>query len=149
MPLSVTIVTAERTALQRDDVTKLVVPTTEGQITVLPGHAALMASLAIGELLVYAGAEVTPFVVHGGFIQVAHDEVSFLADAAETIDEIDEARADAARERAEQRVAGGASSGGEGSVDTLRAQLSLRRALIRLHMKRRAGRGAGVPSSRP
>ena len=148
MPLSVTIVTAERTALRRDDVTKLVVPTTEGQITVLPGHAALMASLAIGELLVYAGSEVTPFVVHGGFIQVAHDEVSFLADAAETIDEIDEARADAARERAEQRVAGGASPG-EGSVDMLRAQLSLRRALIRLHVKRRAGRGAGVPSARP
>lgn len=148
MPLSVTIVTAERTALQRDDVTKLVVPTTEGQITVLPGHAALMASLAIGELLVYAGSEVTPFVVHGGFIQVAHDEVSFLADAAETIDEIDEARADAARDRAEQRVAGGASPA-EGSVDILRAQLSLRRALIRLHVKRRAGRGAGVPSARP
>ena len=148
MPLSVTIVTAERTALQRDDVTKLVVPTTEGQITVLPGHAALMASLAIGELLVYAGSEVTPFVVHGGFIQVAHDEVSFLADAAETIDEIDEARADAARERAEQRVAGGALPAG-GSVDMLRAQLSLRRALIRLHVKRRAGRGAGVPSARP
>lgn len=148
MPLSVTIVTAERTVLQRDDVTKLVVPTTEGQITVLPSHAALMGSLAIGELLVYAGAEVTPFVVHGGFIQVANDEVSFLADAAETADEIDEARADAARERAEQRMAGGALPSDE-SVDMLRTQLSLRRALIRLHVKRRAGRGAGVPSSRP
>ncbi len=148
MPLSVTIVTAERTALQRDDVTKLVVPTTEGQITVLPGHAALMGSLAVGELLVYAGAEVTPFVVHGGFIQVANDEVSFLADAAETPDEIDEARADAARERAEQRIANGPLPSDE-SVDLLRAQLSLRRALMRLHVKRRAGRGAGVPSARP
>ncbi len=148
MPLSVTIVTAERTALQRDDVTKLVVPTTEGQITVLPSHAPLMGSLAIGELLVHAGAEVTPYVLHGGFIQVANDEVSFLADAAETVDEIDEARADAARERAEQRMAGGALPSDE-SVDMLRTQLSLRRALIRLHVKRRAGRGAGVPSSRP
>ena len=148
MPLSVTIVTAERTALQRDDVTKLVVPTTEGQITVLPGHAALMASLAIGELLVYAGSEVTPFVVHGGFIQVAHDEVSFLADAAETIDEIDEARADAARERAEQRVAGGALPAG-GAVDMLRAQLSPRRPPIRLPVNRPAGRAARVPPARP
>jgi F-type H+-transporting ATPase subunit epsilon len=148
MPLNVTIVTAERTALQQDGVTKLVVPTTEGQITILPSHAALMASLAIGELIVHTDGELRPFVVHGGFIQVAHDEVKILADAAEEPDEIDEARAEAARERAEQRISERVLPTGE-VIDLLRAQLALQRALMRLNVKRRAGRGTGVPSARP
>ena len=46
MPLRLSIVTAERAVLDRDDMQRLIVPTSEGQITVLPSHAALMASLA-------------------------------------------------------------------------------------------------------
>ncbi len=147
MPLRLSIVTQERTVLERDDVRRLIVPTTEGQITVLPSHAPLMASLAIGEMVAIAPDEEMAMAIHGGFIQVAGDEVTVLADAAERVDEIDEARAEAARERAEQRLVG-APSAAE-AIDLLRAQLALRRALLRLRVRRRRGSPTGAPSVGP
>ena len=145
MSLSVTIVTQERTVLERDDVERLIVPTIEGQITVLPKHAALMASLASGEMTMVALGDETSFAIHGGFIHVVDDRVTVLADAAEHVDEINEARAEAARERAEQLTAG--PTAGAETVDLLRAQLSVRRALLRLRVKRRRA-GTGAPSAR-
>ena len=145
MPLSLSIVTQERTVLERDDVRRLIVPTTEGQITVLPSHAPLMASLAIGEMVAIAPDDESSMAIHGGFIQVARDQVTVLADAAERVDEIDEARAEAARERAEQRLTG-APSAAE-AIDLLRAQLALQRALLRLRVRRRRGSPTGAPSA--
>ena len=145
MPLSLSIVTQERTVLEWDDVRRLIAPTTEGQITVLPSHAPLMASLAIGEMVAIAPNDESSMAIHGGFIQVARDEVTVLADAAERVDEIDEARAEAARERAEQRLAG-APSAAE-AIDLLRAQLALQRALLRLRVRRRRGSPTGAPSA--
>lgn len=146
MPLTLTVVTAERTVLERDDVARLIVPTTEGQITVLPSHAPLMASLAIGELIAVTAEGEQPMVVHGGFLQVVADQVSVLADAAEHSDDIDEERAEAARERAAQRLAGPRTTEEAGQFDLLRAQASLRRSLMRLRVKRR--RRSGAPSAR-
>ena len=71
MALKLTIVTAQRTVLEQDGVTKLVVPAAEGQITILPSHAALMSSLAIGEMVVFTGTTSESIAIHGGFIQVA------------------------------------------------------------------------------
>lgn len=146
MPLTLSIVTADRTVLERDDVLRLVVPTTEGQITILPSHAPLMASLSIGEMIAYLPDGLVAVAIHGGFIQVVRDEVSVLADAAEHFDEIDEARAEAARERAQGRI-GGRTPAESGAVDILRAQLSLQRSLIRLRVRRRRS-ATGVPSMR-
>lgn len=144
MPLTFSIVTQEREVLRRDDVLRLIVPTTEGQITVLPSHAALMASLEIGELIAVVPGEEHAFAIHGGFMQVTNDEVTVLADAAEHIDEIDAERAGEARARAEQRLSATAS---EESFDLLRAQLSLQRALLRQRIVRRGAR-SGTPSAR-
>jgi F-type H+-transporting ATPase subunit epsilon len=141
--LKLSIVTAERTVLERDDVQRLIVPTTEGQITVLPSHAALMASLDIGEMVVVAGGRSEPLVVHGGFIQVLGDEVSVLADAAENVDQIDEARAEAARQRAQERIEGRVST--DLALDIGRVRMSLLRAQARIRARRRHGRG--VPST--
>ena len=146
MPLTLTVVTAEGTVLERDDVARLIVPTTEGQITVLPSHAPLMTSLATGEMIAVTAEGEQSLVVHGGFLQVAANQVSVLADAAEQSDDIDEARAEAARERAEQRLAAPPTTEGVGQLDLLRAQAALRRSLMRLRVKRR--RGSGVPSAR-
>ncbi|GMU41480.1 MAG: hypothetical protein AMXMBFR23_23460 [Chloroflexota bacterium] len=146
MPLKLSIVTAQRTVLERDDVTKLVVPAAEGQITVLPHHAALMSSLAIGEMLVYAGNDVDAIAIHGGFFQVLNDEVSILADAAEAAEAIDIERAEAARERAERRLQG-RDVDLRGGLDVLRAQFAMQRAMARIKVARR--RRTGVPSSRP
>ena len=141
MPLRLSVVTQERTVLERDDVQRLIVPTLEGQITVLPMHAPLMAGLAVGEMVVVVPGGEIVLAIHGGFLQVARDEVSVLADAAEHAEEIDEARAEAARQRAEARLTGAR----EPDLDVLRAQLALQRALVRLRVRRRRG-GTGVPS---
>ncbi|MFN8638247.1 MAG: ATP synthase F1 subunit epsilon [Dehalococcoidia bacterium] len=145
MPLHLTVVTAERTVLDRADVTRVIVPTTEGQITLLPSHAPLMASLAIGELIAVTPAGQEPIAVHGGFVQIVHDTVTILADAAEHADDIDEARVEAARQRAQRRLAGERISTDEGQVDLLRARLSMERALVRLKVRRRR-RPTGAPS---
>ena len=90
MSLTISIVTADRTVLERDDVTRLVVPGADGQLTLLPGHAPLVVSLAIGEMLVHAANVAEPVAVHGGFLQIVNDEVNVLADAAERVEDIDE-----------------------------------------------------------
>ena len=146
MPLKLSIVTAERTVLERDDVQRLIAPTTEGQITILPSHAALMASLDIGELIAVADGRQEPIAVHGGFIQVLRDEVTVLADAAEHVDQIDEARAEAARDRAQERIEGRVTL--EQALDQARARRSLMRAEMRIYVRRRH-RAAGVPTAQP
>ncbi len=148
MPLSLNIVTAQRAVLERDDVTKLVVPAAEGQITVLPKHAALLTALGIGEMLVYTPDRVDAFAVHGGFMQVLNDEVSVLADAAERAEDIDTARAEEARERAQRRLEGRDPELSKGSVDVMRAQVALQRSMIRLRVSRRRREATGQPSMR-
>ena len=145
MPLSLSVVTAERTIVQRDDVQRLVVTTTEGQITVLPMHVALMSALGFGEMIAVCAGETLSMAVFGGFIQVANDRVIVLADAAERAEDINEERAEAARERAQQRLAGQHS--GPEALNVLRARLSLERALVRLRVRRRRP-ATGVPSMR-
>ena len=143
-PLSLSIVTAEQPVLDRDDVQRVIVPTTEGQITVLPSHAALMASLDVGELIAVGSDGPEEIVVHGGFIQVLRDEVTVLADAAERVDEIDEARAEEARDRAQARLEGSVAA--DEVVDLARARLSLLRAETRIRIRRRR-RGMGAPAA--
>lgn len=148
MPLTLSIVTAQRTVLERGDVTKLVVPTSEGQITLLPSHAALMTALGSGEMLATHSGGVEPIAIHGGFLQIVDDEVSVLADAAEHVAQIDLERAEAARARAEARLTGRDSTIPPGGLDVLRAQAALQRSLVRITIVRRR-RATGVPSSRP
>ena len=147
MPLSLTVVTAQRTVLVQEGVTRLIVPTQEGQITVLPSHAALMSALAEGEMIVRWNGGEDAIAIHGGFMQVLHDDVNVLADAAERVERIDVARAEAARARAEARLTGRETL--QGGLNVLRAQLALQRALTRLRVARRRSSPTGAPSSRP
>ena len=146
MPLKLSIVTADRTVMERDDVTRLVVPGADGQLTLLPSHAALMTSLALGEMIAYTSEGLEPIAIHGGFLQIANDEVKVLADAAEHADDISEDRADEARSRAQDRITG-REPVGEGQLDLLRAQLAGQRALLRLKVRRRK-HGSGAPTVR-
>jgi F-type H+-transporting ATPase subunit epsilon len=143
MPLSLSVVTAERTILTREDVQRLIVPTTEGQITVLPSHAPLMASIGYGELLAVCPGETIAMAVFGGFLQVTHDQVTVLAAVAERAEDINEERAEAARERAARRLAG--QHAGPEALNLLRARLAMERALVRLRVRRRRS-ATGVPS---
>ncbi|MEX1022692.1 MAG: ATP synthase F1 subunit epsilon [Dehalococcoidia bacterium] len=148
MPLSLSIVTAQRSVLERDDVTKLVVPAADGQITILPKHAALLSALGIGEMIVYSGDRLEPIAIHGGFIQVLDDQVSVLADAAERIEDIDLARAEAARDRAQRRLEGRDAEVARADLSVIRAHASLQRSLLRIRVVRRR-QPTGAPSARP
>jgi F-type H+-transporting ATPase subunit epsilon len=128
------IVTAEREVFS-DDVDEVVAPGVEGQLGILPHHAPLMTTLLPGELLVKKGGEEFYLAISGGFIEVRPDRVIVLADAAERVEEIDIARAEEAKRRAEKRLAEH-----EPGVDTARAEAALRRSLIRLQVAQRRRR---------
>jgi F-type H+-transporting ATPase subunit epsilon len=134
MAMRLEIVTAER-ILFEGDVDIVVAPGGDGELGVLPHHAAVMTTLLPGELRYRIGAEENHYVVHGGFMDVRGDHVVVLADAAEHVNQIDEARAEEAIARAQQRIA----SRGD-DVDLERALTSLRRAQVRLRITRRRGR---------
>lgn len=98
------IVTPERVVL-KEYILQVTVPTKEGEITVLPKHMPLVASLQSGviELKTVAG-EIKLMSVSGGFIEVLRNKVVILADTAERAEEIDIARAEEARIRAEKTM---------------------------------------------
>jgi len=125
------IVTAERTVLS-EEVDIVVAPGTEGQLGILPGHAPLMTMLQPGELMVRKGGEESYFAVTGGFLEVRPDRVVILADAAERAEEIDVTRAEEARRRAQERLAGAVTS-----IDVGRAEAALGRSLARLKVSQR------------
>jgi F-type H+-transporting ATPase subunit epsilon len=126
MPFHLEIVTAERVVLS-DEVDQVNVPTKDGRVGILPRHAPLLTILDVGELDIIKGDVRTPFAVTGGFMEVLPNRVTILADSAERADEIDEARAEEARRRAEEQLAQRRSD-----QDMALAEAELRRAIIRL-----------------
>ncbi len=103
--LHIQLVTPQQKVLS-EEVTSLSCPTTEGQITILPGHAELIATLVSGELIARTALEAHFIHVAGGFVQVtANNEVILLADSAEHFYEIDIERAEQAKRDAEKMLA--------------------------------------------
>lgn len=129
--LKLDIVTAERVVFS-EDVDEVVAPGIEGQLGILPHHAPLMTILQSGELVVKRGNEEDIMAISGGFLEVRPDRVIVLADSAERAEEIDTERAEAAKKRAEQRLAERTSE-----IDEARVQASLRRAIARLAVAER------------
>ncbi|HNP86450.1 MAG: F0F1 ATP synthase subunit epsilon [Chloroflexi bacterium SZAS-1] len=126
MPIHLEIVTAERVVLS-DEVDQINAPTKDGRVGILPRHAPLLTILDTGELDIVKDGQSTPFAISGGFMEVLPTRVTILADTAERADEIDEARAEAARRSAEDRIAQRQSD-----QEIALAEAELRRALIRL-----------------
>jgi F-type H+-transporting ATPase subunit epsilon len=116
-----------------ETVDEVVVPGSEGYFGVLPGHAPLLATLGIGELTYRIGREERQVAVAGGFAEVRNDKVIVLADTAELPQDIDRARAERARDRAEQRLSGRA----QDETDYARAAAALARALMRIQVSGR------------
>jgi len=143
MPLTVEIVTAERVVRVEQGVDVLIAPGSEGQLAILPRHAALMTTLDAGPLTFRRGADESDFAVTGGFMEVRDNRVTILADTAEAAEEIDIARAEAARARAEERMKRVREQNVR-DVDVARAAAALQRSLVRLRVAERR-RGRGVP----
>lgn len=131
MALTIEIVTVERVVRTERDVEVLIAPGSEGQLSILPRHAALMTTIEPGILTFRRGGVEEDFVLAGGFMEVRNDRVTILADAAEAAEEIDIERAEAARHRAQERVKQALENPTLG-LDLARAQSSLQRSLMRL-----------------
>jgi F-type H+-transporting ATPase subunit epsilon len=128
------IVTPERAVLE-DDVDMVIAPGSEGYLGILPHHAPLLTTLGPGELRIKKGGVETSLAVFGGFMDVRPDRVVILTDAAESADEIDESRAEAARARARDAL-----QAGPVGLDEVRARASLERAMVRLRVSERRRR---------
>ena len=132
------VVTAER-AVYSEDVDSVTAPGVEGQLGILPHHTPLMTMLQPGELRIKREGEELSLVVSGGFLEVRPDRVIVLADAAERVDEIDVARAEEAKRRAQERL-----REHPPGVDVAQAEAALHRAIIRLEVVERRRRRRGT-----
>ncbi|HAU88219.1 MAG TPA: ATP synthase F1 subunit epsilon [Lachnospiraceae bacterium] len=103
--------------------------TSEGDIGILAGHIPLTAVIAPGILRITKDGEVKEASLLEGFVEILQDRVTVLAEACEWPDEIDINRANEAKIRAERRL-----TGGEGDINYARAEMALRRALIRIEL---------------
>jgi F-type H+-transporting ATPase subunit epsilon len=126
------IVSADR-SLVDEQVDEVQIPGAEGYFGVLPGHTPLLALLGAGELWYRKGQDKYYLSIAFGFAEVQPDRVTILAEIAERADEIDMARAEEARKRAETRLA-------HSSVDTdfERARVALLKSMVRLQVASRA-----------
>ena len=130
--LQLQIVSADRMVVN-ETVDEVEIPGAEGYFGVLPGHTPLLALLHVGELWYRQGQGKHYVAIANGFAEVQPDQVTILAGVAESAAEIDRARAEAARKRAEERLARPTMD-----FDAERARVSLLKSLIRLQVATRA-----------
>ncbi|KSV59447.1 ATP synthase F1 subunit epsilon [Acetivibrio ethanolgignens] len=109
--------------------------TTEGDIGILAGHIPLTAVIAPGVMRIMNGGEVKEAALHEGFVEILGDRVIVLAEACEWPEEIDVNRANEAKIRAERRL-----KGAEGEIDEVRAELALRKSLVRIDLGQKYGK---------
>lgn len=142
MPIRCEIVSQDKMVYQ-GDVDIVILPGVDGEMGILPNHAPLLSTLKFGFLKVRARGEEQVFTVSGGVVEVQPDIVTILADAAENVEEIDVARAEAARKSAEEFL----KSGPPPDTDAyLAMEAALRRSNLRLEAARRYRRGKSAYS---
>src|SRR5581483_6338736 len=101
--MQVAVVTGER-EIYRGEADEVVAPGVEGELGILPHHAALLTALKPGEMRIKLGGAEDDLFVSGGFLEVYNNAVTVLADAAEHAEDIDRARAEEARRHAQERL---------------------------------------------
>jgi F-type H+-transporting ATPase subunit epsilon len=130
--LQLRVVSADR-SLVNESVDEVQIPGAEGYFGVLPGHTPLLAALQVGQLWYRRGTDVHYLSIAFGFAEVQPDRVTILAEIAERAEEIDTMRAEAAKKRAEARLAKPTVD-----MDFERARIALLKSLIRLQVASRA-----------
>ena len=131
--LTLEIVTPDK-SLVREEVDEVQVPGSEGYLGILPGHTPLLATLKVGELWYRIGQEKHFLAIAFGFVEVLPDRVTILAQIAERAQDIDVDRAEAAKRRAEERLAQPPAT----NMDFERARVAMMKSLIRLQVASRA-----------
>tara|TARA_B100000686_G_scaffold354322_1_gene463945 strand:+ start:2326 stop:2727 length:402 start_codon:yes stop_codon:yes gene_type:complete len=127
MKLSLSVVTPEK-KLVSEEVDQVNVPGTEGDLGILFDHAPILTNLRPGQLSYEKDGETLVMIVSGGYLEVSDNRVTVLAETAEFLSEIDRARAEKARENAEELL----SKPGISEDEFIEAQKKLFRAIARL-----------------
>jgi F-type H+-transporting ATPase subunit epsilon len=128
------IVTPEKMVV-KDVAEEAQIPGRNGYLGILPGHAPLITELAVGEITYQSNGVTHHLSVAWGFAEVLPNKVTILAETCERPDEIDVKRAQACKERAEQRL-----KSGHSDVDYSRAENALQRAETRLQVAEKTGK---------
>ena len=126
--LQLEVVTPDKTVVSAE-VEMAVCPGVEGEFGVLPQHVSMLSALIIGDLRYRVNGKDENVFISGGFADVNNNVLSVLAESAELATDIDTARAQAAKERAEKRL-----SAHDDSLDETRAEAALQRAVTRLQV---------------
>jgi len=132
--LTLEIVTPDR-SITTEQVDEVQLPGSEGYFGVLPGHTPLLATLQVGELWYRVGADKHYLSIAFGFVEVLPDRVTVLAQIAERAQDIDVARAESAKQRAQDRIAATPQQDG---LDLERARTAMAKSLARLQVAARA-----------
>ncbi|MEK3883728.1 F0F1 ATP synthase subunit epsilon [Paenibacillus sp. PL2-23] len=127
----VEIVTPERKVYE-ETANMVSVTGSEGELGILPNHIPLVTPLRIAPVIIKRNGQVDVVAVNGGFIEVRKDKVVILAESAEMARDINVERAEAAKQRAQQRLAAR-----QDEVDFRRAELALQRAMNRIGVSQR------------
>lgn len=130
----------------KEEVDGLVIPTITGEITILPNHIPLLTKITPGELIVKKGAVLHSLAITGGFLEVSKNKITVLADYAVRSEDIETAKAEEARKRAEKLLQERLEE-----KDFAKAEADLRRSLLELKVarKRRGSRIQPTPETSP
>jgi F-type H+-transporting ATPase subunit epsilon len=132
MKLKLEIITQEKHLLTQE-ISQITAPALMGEVTILPGHIPMFTRLSDGILRIKDGKDESEFAILGGFMDVGpNNKVTILADSAFRASDINIAKAEEARQRAEEALKSKA-----GEVDFKQAEASLRRAMLELKVARR------------
>lgn len=126
--IAVDIMSPER-LVKHTEADSVVVPSSDGEIGILPHHAPLLAMLEAGEIRLRRGDAVEKFAISGGFVEVVNNKISIFAETAEMAQEIDAERARQAAERAKAEM-----KAARTDMDLALAEAALRRAMVRLRL---------------
>jgi F-type H+-transporting ATPase subunit epsilon len=132
--LTLEIVTPDK-ALVTEQVDEVQLPGAEGYFGVLPGHTPMLSTLQVGEMWYRIGQEKHFLAIAFGFAEVLPDRVTVLASIAERAEDIDVARAELAKKRAEERIA---QPRQQAEIDFERARVAMMKSLVRLQVASRA-----------
>lgn len=132
--LTVSIVTPDGQVYENDQVSMLVVKTKDGQLGILPNHVPVIASLSIDEVRIKHSDIEDAVAVNGGFVEFSDNVATIVADTAENESDIDVARAESARKRAEETIRKAQQV--HDNSELRRAQISLRRAINRINVSK-------------
>ncbi|MCR4667004.1 MAG: F0F1 ATP synthase subunit epsilon [Desulfovibrio sp.] len=126
--LQLEVVTPDKTVVS-SQVEMAICPGVAGEFGVLPNHVSILSALKVGDLRYRADGKDEHVFISGGFADMNNNVLSILAESAEKANDIDEARAQAAKDRAEKRLAEK-----NDQIDATRANAALQRALVRLQV---------------